>query len=159
MECDTGWILCGGRAWRKRRQQPFVKWVRSARGLTVAYVSRMTWFDNSHSLWTLTEPRKPVAVMLLLQLSHDPLSGTKYHTFVGSDWISCVVLVWISLKSNQKLLLKHFSQAVSKPHEKLASCKIQEEKPMWTILMQSRKTVSGSVPGTDGISYTNAAWE
>lgn len=45
-------------------------------------------------------------------------------TFEGSDWMSCVVLVWISLKENQKPPWRHFSQAERKSHENFTSYKV-----------------------------------
>lgn len=37
-------------------------------GVNSGYVSRMMWFDNSHSLWTLRAPKKPVKGLQSLQL-------------------------------------------------------------------------------------------
>lgn len=83
MEHDTGWILCGARARRKRKPRPFVKWVRSVKGLTVGYVSRMMRFDNSHSLWTRAAPKEPVKGRQPLQLSHDPLADSQRSEVCG----------------------------------------------------------------------------
>ncbi len=133
MECDTDWILCGAWSWRKGR--PFVKWVRSVKGLTVGYVSRMMWFDNSHSLWTLREPKKPVKGLQLLQLSHDPLSGTKYQTFVGSDWMSCVVLIWISLKGNhENISVKQWANLMRTSHP----ARPRKQKRTWILNAEPR---------------------
>lgn len=86
------------------------------------WLCQQKWWDLIIPIaYELSEPpKKPVEGLQLQQLSHDPLSGSEYQTFVGYDLISCVLLVWI--KSYRLKPQEHFSQA---------AIKLQENFTMW----------------------------
>lgn len=72
------------------------------------WLCQQKWWDLIIPIaYELSEPpKKPVEGLQSQQLSHDPLSGSEYQTFVKCDLILCVLLVWISpIDQNHKNIL------------------------------------------------------
>lgn len=107
MEPNTGWILCGAWVWRKKKAAALCEVGQVCEGVN-GWLCQQKWWDLIIPIaYELSEsPKKHVKGLQSQQLSHDPLSGSEYQTFVGYDLISCVLLVWISpIDQNHKNIL------------------------------------------------------
>lgn len=145
MEPNTGWILCSAWAQRKKKA-PALCEVGQVREVVNGWLCQQKLWDLIIPIaYELSEPpKKPVEGLQSQQLSHNPLSGSEYQTFVGHDLISCVLLVWISpIDQNHKNILvklrsscRRTLQYGRKKHAK-----------MW-----SRKLISGQDPTTRSVT-------
>lgn len=143
MEPNTGCILCGAQAQRKKKGRGPL-W--SGSGLWRGWLCQQKWWDLIIPIaYELSEPpQKPVEGLQSQQLSHNPLSGSEYQTFVGHDLISCVLLVWISPidQIHKSILVKLRSSC-----RRTLQCGRKKHTKMW-----SRKLISGQDPTTRSVT-------